>query len=79
MGSVRVPSVEKSMPNKIIAAIHGVGDQRRCETIQLVVRQFAQYCAVPLGFPLGGLNAELFPLPGERGGAGGVPGQKPSL
>jgi hypothetical protein len=58
------------MPNKIIVAIHGVGDQRRCETIQLVVRQFAQYCAAPLGFPLGGLNAELFPLPGGAAGPG---------
>ena len=53
------------IPNKIIVAIHGIGDQVRCETIQLVARRFAAYCAVKEDIPLGRLNATLIPMAGD--------------
>jgi hypothetical protein len=53
------------MPNKIIVAIHGIGDQVRCETIQLVAHRFAAYCAVKEDIPLGRLNATLIPMAGD--------------
>ncbi len=65
------------MPRKIITAVHGVGDQRRCETIQLVVNQFARYCNAPLGYPLGNLNAMLFPFAGGAPGPGAYLVQSP--
>jgi hypothetical protein len=49
-------------PNKIIVAVHGIGDQTRCETIQAVAYQVSRYFREPAGIPLGRLHADLVQL-----------------
>jgi hypothetical protein len=51
-----------SMPNKIIVAVHGIGDQVRCETIQAVAYQVSRYYHQPAGIPLGRLHTDLVQL-----------------
>src|SRR5262249_39848699 len=50
---------------KVLVAIHGIGDQVRCETIQAVAEQLCRYCHLPSGIPLGHFNAELVQLDGD--------------
>jgi len=50
------------MPNKIFVAVHGMGDQVRCETVQAVAYQVCRYFGRPAGLPLGHLHADLVPL-----------------
>jgi hypothetical protein len=45
------------MPEKLLIAIHGIGDQVRCETIQTVAQQLCTYCGIPSDMPLGRFNA----------------------
>ena len=42
---------------KILVAVHGIGDQIRCETIQAVAYQLCRYCGQPADIPLGRFNA----------------------
>src|SRR5262249_15169625 len=44
---------------KIIVAVHGIGEQVRCETIQAVAYQFCKYYKASAGFPLGSISAKL--------------------
>jgi hypothetical protein len=53
------------MPNKFLVAVHGIGDQVRGTTIQLVARRLCKYCNVPANIPLGRFNAALFMAPWE--------------
>src|SRR5579864_8854889 len=55
----------QSSVEKIIVAVHGIGEQIRCETIQAVANQFCKYYHASAGFPLGRLNAKLVPLLGS--------------
>jgi hypothetical protein len=59
------PPVQK----KIIVAIHGIGDQVRCETIQSVAAQFCRYFGLPASMPLGHFSAALV----RQGGDDGAP------
>lgn len=52
------------MPEKIIVAVHGIGEPVRCATIQAVAFQFCKYYEVPADIPLGRLSAELVLPPG---------------
>jgi hypothetical protein len=45
------------MTQKILVAVHGIGDQIRCETIQAVAYQLCRYCGQPANIPLGRFNA----------------------
>jgi hypothetical protein len=58
---------EKPQPEKIIVAVHGIGEQVRCETIQAVAYQFCKYYHTSAGFPLGRMSAELVPPKGTNG------------
>lgn len=60
-------SESQSSVEKIIVAVHGIGEQIRCETIQAVANQFCKYYHASAGFPLGRMNAKLVPLPGASG------------
>lgn len=51
---------ERTMSNeKIIVAVHGVGDQIGYATAQSVAYQFCQYCAQPAAIPLGRFHGEF--------------------
>src|SRR5262249_7190029 len=70
------------MPEKIIVAVHGIGEQIRSETIQAVANQLCLYCDLPPTMPLGRFTAKLLVAPGVppteftlkmQKGAGGPP------
>ncbi len=44
---------------KILVAIHGIGDQIRCETVQAVAYQLCHFYGAPASIPLGRFNAAL--------------------
>ena len=44
---------------KVIVAIHGIGDQKRNETIQTATARFCDYCEFPAFTPLGNFPQEL--------------------
>ncbi len=48
------------MPQKIIVAIHGIGDQFRYETIQAVANQVCGYFGKPPAIPLGRFHSQLY-------------------
>ncbi len=50
------------MANKVLVAVHGIGEQIRCETIQSVSAQLCRYYSVPPSVPLGRLTANLVPV-----------------
>src|SRR5262249_45760436 len=54
------------MPNKIIVAVHGIGEQLRGETIRAVATQVCRFWNVPASMPLGRVGAELIPGPGGQ-------------
>lgn len=45
--------------SKVIVAIHGIGDQKRNETIQTVTARFCDYCGFPAFTPLGSFPEKL--------------------
>src|SRR5437867_62833 len=60
------PPAQTANPRKkIIVAVHGIGDQVRCETIQSVAVQLCRYCGLSSAIPLGHFNAELVQLKGD--------------
>jgi hypothetical protein len=61
-----------TVPKKIIVAVHGIGDQVRCTTIQEVANQFCKYFGVAGAIPLGRLNAELVELEDDANPPAGV-------
>jgi hypothetical protein len=52
-GSVAVPAGEDRKVEKVIVAVHGVGDQYNFATIQSVVNQFCRFHGQPAAVPLG--------------------------
>src|SRR4051812_39243699 len=54
--TVPTPSPQNLAANKLIVAVHGVGDQLRYSTLQAVVNQFCQYFGEPAGIPLGAFH-----------------------
>jgi hypothetical protein len=71
MNGERTISNEK-INEKIIVAVHGVGDQIGYATAQSVAYQFCRYCGQPAAIPLGRFHGKFV-----AGGARGVP--KPIL
>jgi hypothetical protein len=76
------------MTEKILVAVHGIGEQVRSETIQAVANQLCRYCGLPPTMPLGRFTAELIVAPGAPateftmtleqlppGGHGPIPGK----
>ncbi|MCI0333105.1 MAG: MFS transporter, partial [Planctomycetes bacterium] len=50
------------MPRKILVAVHGIGEQMRCRTIQMVARQVFQFFGQPATIAAGRLHARIFAL-----------------
>jgi hypothetical protein len=50
------------VPEKIIVAVHGIGDQVRCETVQAVAYEVYRYYGLAAGLPLGRLHSDLVQL-----------------
>jgi len=49
----------QTVTEKIIAAVHGIGEQIRCATVQAVADQFCKYYRASAGFSLSRMSAEL--------------------
>jgi hypothetical protein len=52
-GQLRGTPAKPSQVEKVIVAVHGIGDQPNYGTIQAVVNQFCRYVGQPSGIPLG--------------------------
>jgi hypothetical protein len=58
----------KQKKTKILIAVHGIGDQLQCSTIQQVANQLCRFYGDPADIPLGQLHAKIIsphmPVPG---------------
>jgi hypothetical protein len=57
--ATRFPAASGDGREKLIVAVHGIGDQTRCETIQQVARQFCKFYRLPDTIPLGHLFSQI--------------------
>ncbi|MGH7812369.1 MAG: hypothetical protein ACREP5_19035, partial [Candidatus Binatia bacterium] len=57
--SVPQVSTGRNGIRKVIVAIHGIGDQKRNETIQTATARFCDYCGFPAFTPLGNFPEKL--------------------